>query len=235
MTLDHVTVDNNSTTSGEGSAIEQGMEQGALTIKSSTISNHNSGSVNVINVTVGTVSIINSTISGNSTTTGSTLWIESPATLTTTQMTFFNNTSTLVHDIWTNLGLGTLVTFQNSIIQGSCQGNGYASSGGNVISPLFGCGLSVESGDVDNVADLKLGPLAKNGGETLTHMPLEGSVVIDLGVNTNCDSLTMDQRDLPRKVDTLGGGARCDSGAVEVQPVVLEEIILKSSFEDDES
>ena len=33
-------------------------------------------------------------------------------------------------------------------------------------------------------------------------------------------------------VDILGGGARCDSGAVEVQPQVLEELIFKHSFED---
>jgi len=57
--------------------------------------------------------------------------------------------------------------------------------------------------------DPQLGPLADNGGLTLTHLPPAGSPAVNAG-GTFCP--TTDQRDLPRPV-----GA-CDIGAVEVQP-----------------
>ena len=56
-----------------------------------------------------------------------------------------------------------------------------------------------------------LGPLAHNGGPTLTHMLLSGSPAIDAGQCVT--GLTTDQRGLPR----LQGPA-CDIGAVERQP-----------------
>jgi hypothetical protein len=57
-----------------------------------------------------------------------------------------------------------------------------------------------------------LGPLANNGGPTLTHLPAPGSETVDHG---QClGGLTADQRGLPRLV-----GAACDIGAVERQAV----------------
>jgi hypothetical protein len=66
------------------------------------------------------------------------------------------------------------------------------------------------AGDKNNT-DPKLGPLADNGGPTLTHLPLPGSPLIDGG---QCIvGLTTDQRGVARPQ----GGA-CDVGAVEVRP-----------------
>lgn len=58
------------------------------------------------------------------------------------------------------------------------------------------------------VTDLLLGPLADNGGPTLTHLPLEDSPAIDDGECVT--GLTADQRGRPRPQ-----GATCDIGAVE--------------------
>ncbi len=59
--------------------------------------------------------------------------------------------------------------------------------------------------------DPRLGPLAANGGPTLTLAPGPGSAAIDALAGAACPAT--DQRGLPRP--QLGG---CDAGAVEVQP-----------------
>jgi hypothetical protein len=81
------------------------------------------------------------------------------------------------------------------------------------------CGLGLP-GDLVNTPeeDLDLGPLADNGGETATHLPLPSSVVIDAIPAETCrESLPIfpliDQRAIPRPQ-----GSGCDIGAVEVEP-----------------
>lgn len=61
--------------------------------------------------------------------------------------------------------------------------------------------------------DPQLGPLADNGGSTLTHMPLAGSPL--LGAGANPSALTTDQRGTPRAREVPAGDP--DIGAVEVQ------------------
>ena len=64
------------------------------------------------------------------------------------------------------------------------------------------------TGDLTNVADPKLGPLADNGGDTLTHALLPGSPAIDAG--GDCDE-PFDQRGVPRPQ-----GPACDIGGYEL-------------------
>jgi hypothetical protein len=66
--------------------------------------------------------------------------------------------------------------------------------------------------------DPRLGPLANNGGPTLTHAPLPGSPVIDAG--TSDLHLLTDQRGFPR----VQGNAT-DIGAVE------SELIFRNGFD----
>ncbi|MCB1261950.1 MAG: hypothetical protein KDB33_16420, partial [Acidimicrobiales bacterium] len=79
------------------------------------------------------------------------------------------------------------------------------SGGGNVVSDGT-CGLD-EASDLSGVGDVGLGPLADNGGPTLTRLPAPGSPLLDRAVGT-CGPA--DQRGLPRPQ-----GPACDTGAVE--------------------
>lgn len=82
------------------------------------------------------------------------------------------------------------------------------SIGFNLSSDTSCSGYLTQASDKNNVA-AQLGPFANNGGPTLTHMPLAGSLLIDGG---QCPAGT-DQRGQPRPA-----GAACDIGAVERQP-----------------
>ena len=81
-------------------------------------------------------------------------------------------------------------------------------SGGYNLSTDTNCANLTQTGDKQNIA-LPLGPLANNGGPTLTHMPLTGNPAIN-AIPTPCP-LSTDQRDAPRPF-----GTGCDVGAVEV-------------------
>jgi CSLREA domain-containing protein len=79
-------------------------------------------------------------------------------------------------------------------------------------------GSCVPSGTSITAANPGLGPLADNGGPTLTHAPLPGSPLIDAAeASPICTGA--DQRGLPRPVDAGGDPtARCDIGSVELAP-----------------
>ncbi|NIO68304.1 MAG: hypothetical protein GTN71_04430, partial [Anaerolineae bacterium] len=100
------------------------------------------------------------------------------------------------------------VLLQNTIVAyngtANCSGgltsNGYNLDSGNT------CGFSA-TGDQQNTDPL-LGPLADNGGDTLTHALLGGSPAIDKG--TCVAGITTDQRGVTRPQ-----GDDCDMGAYE--------------------
>ena len=81
------------------------------------------------------------------------------------------------------------------------------SLGGNYVDDLS-CAVTAPTDRQGDLPDPRLGPLADNGGMTQSHMPQDGSPLIDSG---NCNGAIMtDQRDAPRPQ-----GYRCDIGAVE--------------------
>jgi hypothetical protein len=74
------------------------------------------------------------------------------------------------------------------------------------------CGFDRGTDQVSVTAeDRKLGPLQDNGGPTMTHALLPGSVAIDVIPADACD-VDEDQRGEPRP-----GGTKCDVGAFELQ------------------
>ena len=175
---------------------------------------------------VGVATLINSTVSGL------TRSVAASAIAAQGALTLIN--STLVYSrtrpLWTisagDWGGGEADLFvANSIIVGpenatppnaACAGFDTISGGGNIESPGDTCGLT-DPTDLVNVTadDLKLGPLADNGGPTMTHALLPGSVAIDWIPEAMCldaagDPLTTDQRGVDRPQ-----GAMCDVGAFE--------------------
>jgi hypothetical protein len=177
----------------------------------------------------------NSTISGNSATGGGGaiykrtegLYVGTPyETLVDLQSsTVTNNTADRGGGV--NTYYYSTARFHNSIISGnsavtigtdiygyqlptsyySLIGDGYAGPGGSLPtgSPDPNGNLI---GDTASPADAMLGSLADNGGNTLTHLPLPGSPVIDAGDPATMGG--MDQTGGPRVID-----GRIDMGSVE--------------------
>jgi hypothetical protein len=107
------------------------------------------------------------------------------------------------------------MTLTNSVVEGNggafacaTEGGGAAtitSAGGNIADDAS-CNLVTPSDQPST--DPLLGPLADNGGPTLTHALLAGSPAIDAAVDAACPP--RDQRGVLRPA-----GAGCDVGSVE--------------------
>jgi hypothetical protein len=95
--------------------------------------------------------------------------------------------------------------------------SGPFSTAQNVLLGQGAGALGITAGANGNLVgvDPRLGPLADNGGPTLTHALLAGSPA--LGAGANPLGLTTDQRGLPRTVF-----GRPDIGAFEVQTALLQ-------------
>lgn len=104
----------------------------------------------------------------------------------------------------------------NSIIANNSAPSGpdcagpFTSPGPNLVGTISGCALV---GTAPITGDAHLGPLADNGGPTLTHALLFPSPAVNAGDNAICAAAPVsgiDQRGVVRPV-----GATCDLGAVE--------------------
>ena len=94
--------------------------------------------------------------------------------------------------------------------------NSFVSKGFNLIGDGNATPAFNQTGDRPGVASPGLGPLANNGGPTLTHAVQPGSAAIDL-VTSGCPPT--DQRGETRPKDGDGNGtATCDIGAFEKTP-----------------
>ena len=143
-----------------------------------------------------------STITANSASEGGGMW--SDLILTFNQSILAANTATSGADI-TFVGLD-IITHGHNLLGSNA-----------TVETFFPAGTLNSNGDYVGSAaaplDPRLGPLANNGGPTLTHMPLVGSPAIDSGPITA--TFTTDQRGFTRIY-----GPRVDIGAVEVQAAV---------------
>jgi hypothetical protein len=210
---------------GRGGGIDNG---NVLTLVNSTVSGNTAVEAGGIahGSDGGSMTLSNSTISGNLATgcegiseepdcgVGG-IWNGGPATLT--NCTVSGNAGDFAGSIYNEGDL----TLMSTLIDRECGGPADITSDGyNIESPGDTCGFD-QQGDQPSVTEeeLNLGPLADNGGPTLTHKPgasqlWVGSVAIDQIPTVDCGATT-DQRGQPRPETD---GIMCDVGSVEVQP-----------------
>ncbi len=178
--------------SGQGGGIRN--LSGTLTIENATIGGNEADTGGGI-YTADTVSILNSTLHINKAFAGGALWRFSASPVTSKNSIF------------------SFSLFPDTIDpQLNCDGSHPLLSEGNNLSSDNSCNLNLAS-DLP-ATDPLLGPIADNGGPTLTNLPLSGSPAIDAGSNVGCP--TSDQRGASRPLDGGSGFTTCDIGAVEV-------------------
>ncbi len=153
----------------------------------------------------GTATLTNVTLSGNSAGVGGGIYQEaSNGTTTLTNVTMSGNLADDGSGIW-NTGTASL---KNTLI---AKGVGHNCYGPIIVSFNLSDDTSCGFGAGRDNVNLLLGPLANNGGPTLTHMPQPGSPAIDGGTGSGCPST--DQRGASRVGP--GTGNACDVGSVE--------------------
>ncbi|MCU0546205.1 MAG: right-handed parallel beta-helix repeat-containing protein [Oscillatoriaceae cyanobacterium Prado104] len=226
LTIDNSTISNHLDRSGIRNS-------GNLTVTDSTISNNNAaGNGGGIN-NAGTLSLNNSTISGNSADFGGGIFNDSGATFTITHSTIANNTGrspgggifsvgligetpVITPQIGNSIVAGN-ISAANSDVDGRFSSNGFNLIGNGNGSLNFTNGVNGDIvGTLNNPIDPRLSPLQDNGGSTLTHVPLPGSLAID---NGNPNATELDQRGVDRPQ-----GLGVDIGAVEAEFTFAESL-----------
>lgn len=167
----------------------------------------------------------NSTLSGNDATeAGGALYIGGTTLgASTTHLsanTIVDNTAPAGSAVFST-GETPTIRFSGNIVVGDCTIEPiaiFASDGSNIESPGDTCGFFAPGDQVDVTSGaLNLGPLADNGGDTNTHLPMAGSVAIDAIPIDQCGVVLpiiplLDQRTVMRPQ-----GSGCDIGSVEVE------------------
>jgi hypothetical protein len=188
VTLTNSTISGNSDDQGGGSIDSSGGAGTTLTVTNCTISGNSAIGIN----SGSTLTVTYSTISGNSGV-GIQFDFDLPGVALTAMDSLFS----------ANLG-GSLTIFDNGVL----------SLNHNLFSDAPGVAL-----DPTNLIDTDplLGPLANNGGPTLTQALLPGSPAIDAGVAV--PGVTSDQRGVPRPQ-----GSAPDIGAFESRGFVVSVV-----------
>ena len=210
MTIRRTSIANNPTI--DSAVIVRNEESGSLLLDSSSIIEEGIFYSGPALVSEGVLTMVNSTVSGTE------FGVVSAA-----------GTTEIMHSTLTSwlrgLGVadGAVVTMANTILTTGC-GGPVISLGHNIVGPdlPFGtqdCLLTHPTDRLDT--DPLIGPLADNGGPTLTHALLPGSPALDAVPISACvdhegDPLTADQRGVARPQ-----GRECDIGAFEAVQVPL--------------
>jgi hypothetical protein len=163
--------------------------------------------------------VVNSTISDNRAAEGGGIYAQPFTASDAPAYVISNSTISANHGGGIRGMVGTLL---NTIIAAQASGPDcsepfISGSLGHTLDSDGSCDLS-SPGDLSGVS-ARLGPLADNGGPTLTHALLPGSPAIDAGDNAGCAAepvSNLDQRSQLRPIDGNGDGvATCDIGAFE--------------------
>ena len=195
----------------------------SLTVTNSTVSGNTTdgeGGGIFQSDTSSPLTVTNSTVSGN-TTTGDNAGggIRAFGTATLVYATVVDNTGTDGANVSGYVNGGATLTSFGSVIalpQGggtNCSGFVSKTSNGFNFTDDISCGFTATETHLG--VDPRLGPLANNGGSTLTRLPQSGSPLIDAIPVASCGAMVgigTDQRGVTRPQ-----GPGCDIGAVEVQ------------------
>ena len=236
--------DNHSTNRGGGLRIEGGSPN---VIRDTTFSANGTTSDGGAISTSEPFTIANSTLSGNQANGdgGGVFASSSPAVARIQNCTIYGNAADadanatgqgggIAQDYFSEIRVRNSVLANNTAapaVGRDCAGT-IVSEGYNVVR-IDDCGGFSPAADREGSdgapLDAELGPLADNGGPTLTQMPAVTSPVVDFGAPAGCPidddglpgtpgvALLADQRGAPRPRDGDGDhAARCDVGAVEV-------------------
>ncbi len=224
--LRDLAITGNTSTVGAGGGLVIGAIQYA-TLRNVTISGNSSlgggggGAWILVSSPFTFLDFVNVTISGNSAAmSGGGLSLQGGAYFDFFNVTVANNTAANGSGIRGTGGSIDLAFFNVLVYNNDCVGVYPVSNDHNMEGPTDTC-FGYGTGDFRGVADIRLGPLADNGGSTMTHALLPGSPAIDAALDADCPA--DDQRGIPRPEDGDGDGtAICDIGAFEVngQPVI---------------
>jgi LPXTG-motif cell wall-anchored protein len=205
-----VTIANSTVNGVDAAPLDVEDASSTATVTSSTFSNSSDA------VFVGdgaTLHMTNSTVSGNGGDEADP-GIDSSGTVTLQNVTVTkNDTGGIIAEDGTFDITNTIIAGNGPSIDGECEvDDGTLTSHGGNLSDDTSCNpISTDH----KGTPANLGPLANNGGPTMTHLPLTGSDAIDGGVATGCPKT--DQRGVSRPQDGNNDGvAVCDVGAVEI-------------------
>jgi len=209
------------TLSGNNAASGGGVENdsGVLTLTASTLSTNTAGYGGGFESAYGLSTLINVTFSGNTATTDGGGLENYHGRTTLTNITLSGNSAASGGGIF-QLGTsaGQAITLTDTLIAHGATGldcfsatstYSITSNNHNLADDTSCNAYLIKSNDQKNVNSL-LGPLANNGGPTLTHLPAAGSPAVDQG-GLICPAT--DQRGVSRPQNVI-----CDIGAVERVP-----------------
>ena len=194
--LENSTVSGNVATQSSGGGIFNGIANAELLLVNTTVSNNSAKEAGGGIASGYAATLISSTIASNTAPQGSGIAFGGGAVPPT-----------------------ETIAIRATLVEGECFTTAaIVSEGHNIESPGDTCGFG-EATDQVNVTpgDLDLGPLLENGGPTMTHGLLPGSIAVDVIPEAACldqagEPLTDDQRG-----ETRPQGDACDIGAFELR------------------
>lgn len=237
----------NGRTGQSGAAIRN---EGNLNLSNATVSgNETTASFGggIANSGTATMSLTNVTVSGNRAEgDGGGIDQGIGGRLDLSNVTITGNTTDISGDTGGGGGIfnaGGTITVKNTIIARNhdttsepivnspdCGGAALTSGGNNLIGDSTGCNFVASGGDRINVKP-RLGPLANNGGSTLTHALLAGSPAIN---PRGGGSAPADQRGVPRRAPDIGAYefARCGGRVVNLVGTAAPDRLVGTSAAD---